>query len=1239
LKTRILKVLLVCISFCLTFNISKAQQYITSSTSSASYVGYACYNYFDNNTAANIAPTPVGSTTNSIVMSAALANTLSATSSTGRCLQSNYLSTPTAAQAAAINYIPGATDKTTYAADLNTNDWEWSLIYKSTLATGTYPSTPSTTATNGLVAGSNSWRYWLHASTTSITSSTSGFYLTQNSTGYLEVYVVKNGTAFLLITGDTPLSNNTPYCIKIQRNVDGYWKMYVDPYSSTLTQAKTLQISAGARTNASDKQNISLAYKTSFLEAENSSAATNGTFNWDEMHMYTRYLKFTGITSPANGITPSPLYAGEGTVILYGMKIETRGNYEMGSQIYVQSAGSGAQGNFTGKASLYRTSNPVFSTTGLTPLMNNTLDLFNGTTQSNSGYSDTFVSSGDIDGSLTPLGYYFLTATLQTSAASVNNSGTLKYNGFSTASSIYEIKYPGNTSAVTFTNVTNSPNTITFGAVYDWKGGSFLSFNSWTTGGNWVGGSAPGNTDIARIGVVAYTATNPPYLPGNTTIGQVIIGPNSGNGVEIHLNDFIGLVAYNLTSTNGITVNANSNLSIFGVTTILTTTVSALNLGGTSNIASTASITANTATVANTGNFTLLSDASGTANIGTLTNASFTGTYNVQRYLTAVRNWRLLSSPINDSGQIPLSGTIANNKYDFLNLTQNLIVTGTGGSANGFDPPASWNAFSYAANGPTVLFYDETKAPSARLDFTALTAVSASTTKTVGTGFYFYYRGDRTNNLVNKIVRNSSGSFATPESTQGLWTGSLNQGPLTYTLSYTNNAGATDNGFNLIGNPYPCTIYVGSVNGSAGVAKTGGIPTVWEFDFANNSCYPAGTGNAKNYIASGQGFFVKATSAGASMAFTESSKYITSTNQPTGPSLLMSTPSTHVQITQDKSFALAQPNSVPAENEAAVIQLEMRLDSANADFTSIRLASNFSSDFNESEDIDDLTGNGQKVFFGSLTADGRLVAANATPLLKQKTSVYLSASGSTAGLYTIKKLSVTGIPNIYDVWLMDHFKKDSININDNKQYNFNIDYNPDSYGNKRFELVIKRKLLPPYKLLSFTGKKINTGNQINWKTASENNYTTFQLQKSTANDTTFRTISRLQSDSSGNYTFIDKSPAVGTDNMYRLIQTDINDVVTYSNIVIIPTGTGSAITFSVYPNPTSSSINFTLKSGVKSSIKSNIYNSMGSLMKSATFNDTKGQQDVSGLVSGTYIIEIIDNNTKQSLGQAKFIKS
>ncbi|MBD1383771.1 T9SS type A sorting domain-containing protein [Mucilaginibacter rigui] len=732
----------------------------------------------------------------------------------------------------------------------------------------------------------------------------------------------------------------------------------------------------------------------------------------------------------------------------------------------------------------------------------------------------------------------------------------------------------------------NSTNTITgplyhVGATLNWRGGANGNANfsdpaNYSTANGNAPSVAPGQYDVVQIGVVdRYNATMP-TVTGNKTIGKLVFGSNYVPTLTISAGG-------SLTANLGMTINAGASPIIASSST---SSVATLNVAGTSTVASTGAIQlSNKITIANTGSFTFLSDASGTGSVRALpSTASLTGTYTVQRWFTgghpSDRGWRLMSSPVANG-----SGT-----YNFSSLQTNLYITGALGG--GFDVSP--------ANNATVLLYDT---PNKKL----ISLPSITTGVSVGSGFYFYFRGDKITTL-GKLAKNGA-NYATPETNVvGLQTGTLNQQGITYTLS---NAGS---GFNLVGNPYASTISMPSGGGAVGNSApyTGTTGFVYTYTPGANSVSAAvSTVN----IASGQGFYVKSNSATSSIAFTESLK---ATAQVTGSNLLL---------------------GKPVGTEQPLITIKMVQDSANYDIAYVRFLDTYKNEYDENEDADDINGSGQNVFLSAMTIDNHAVAVASQPLDKKKTSVFLTVNDNFSGLYTIQKMNLSGIPEVYDIWLMDHFKNDSLDLRANDTYKFNLDKaNPLTYGSTRFEIVLRKKALPPYALVSFNGQKTGTDVLLKWNTVNEYDYTSFELQRS-SDGTNFETVRNIQSSSQGSYNFKDIYSSNNTATIYyRLKQVDINDMVYYSNIVIITPAKGNG-TFAVFPNPATNTIQFTLDQTIKSSsVRLNIFNAMGLLMKSNVFTASTGQQDVSNLTPGNYTIEVTDLNSKKAVLTGKFIK-
>jgi hypothetical protein len=104
----------------------------------------------------------------------------------------------------------------------------------------------------------------------------------------------------------------------------------------------------------------------------------------------------------------------------------------------------------------------------------------------------------------------------------------------------------------------------------------------------------------------------------------------------------------------------------------------------------------------------------------------------------------------------------------------------------------------------------------------------------------------------------------------------------------------------------------------------------------------------------------------------------------------------------------------------------------------------------------------------------------------------------------------------------------------------------------------------PLNLLSFTGKATENGNQLNWKTANERDFSHFEIQKS-ENANTFEKIGAVARNASENYQFADNQ-ASGV-NYYRLKMVDLDGKYNYSNTISIENYMGKTNVGNFYPNP------------------------------------------------------------------------
>jgi len=251
----------------------------------------------------------------------------------------------------------------------------------------------------------------------------------------------------------------------------------------------------------------------------------------------------------------------------------------------------------------------------------------------------------------------------------------------------------------------------------------------------------------------------------------------------------------------------------------------------------------------------------------------------------------------------------------------------------------------------------------------------------------------------------------------------------------------------------------------------------------------------------------------------------------------------------------------------------------------------------------------------------------------------------TANAVGIDTLSATGFETLdprYDVYLLDHYKKDSLMISQYGKYFFNITpADTNSFGSTRFELVFHKKpSLANYQLLSFTGKKVDDGIQLTWKTQNETNFTGFTIQRADGSQQ-FLALYSLQSDGNGNYTYTDQAPAKGI-NQYRLMQNDAFSRISYSPIISVDAQNVKVFdnNLMIYPNPVIGQLQVKVSDGAASSSKVNltIMSASGQFILSKEVDINAIDENVGLLQTGSYILQITDTATKKVIGRKKFIK-
>lgn len=827
----------------------------------------------------------------------------------------------------------------------------------------------------------------------------------------------------------------------------------------------------------------------------------------------------------------------------------------------------------------------------------------------------TLVSLSPINTGGTPTGYT-ISATLpagltfNTSTGIISGTPTTK-----TAAKVFTVTASNGSGS--------STTTVSIACVVDnyWTG----SKNSdWNTKQNWSTNRVPVATDLASVGVINYTGSEPVILTGNTISAYYVTFGANARTLTVQ-------TGATFTINNILTINNNATPNFIGQGTgVLNIAPAAVvNINGTGAL----TITNPSPTV---NLVTLQSNATSSASIGQLTTGTIIGTVNVQRYVTGgagYRAYRLMSSPVN-AGTTDASG---NTIYSINYLLNSTFITGTGA---GFTAPSK-------IGNPSLYLYRENLVPSNSSftsgNFRGISNISTSPYYSldgdgagfgipVGNGYLMFFRGGLT--TVTPYVTTS-----TPAPAILTASGTLNQGPVTVKhwftpgtsgLMYTTVSGTpTVEGFNLVGNPYASTIDLATYT-SGGIVMTNLSPFVYELDpvSKNYGQYELdgsnlSTNHASRYIASGQGFFVLAlgSSPVPQLTFNETSKVENIQN--TGLNLLMGKPL--------------------ATTPVQYLRLQMAMDSVNTDETIIRFSDGAHNDYAFNEDAPYRTGSG-KVNLSSLSSDNMLLAINKLPLSSNGASIALKVGATADGSYKINLTDIAGVPQLYNIWLKDAYTKDSVNMRSQASYSFNVSLaDTNTFGTKRFTLILLQNPDLAYQLLNFTAI-INAGNnhqvETTWKTVNEQNYTHFSLERSTNDGKTFDVVGSMVSTGRGSYSLVDKSPEKGN-NLYRLKQEDYFNIISYSDVAnVLFAGNGNKKSpVTVYPNPAVSIINLSIEpKSAAAAYNIKISNSLGMVIKQIVTTQLDWQGNVSDLLPGSYMVQVINKKDNSLVGETKFIK-
>jgi hypothetical protein len=176
----------------------------------------------------------------------------------------------------------------------------------------------------------------------------------------------------------------------------------------------------------------------------------------------------------------------------------------------------------------------------------------------------------------------------------------------------------------------------------------------------------------------------------------------------------------------------------------------------------------------------------------------------------------------------------------------------------------------------------------------------------------------------------------------------------------------------------------------------------------------------------------------------------------------------------------------------------------------------------------------------------------------------------------------------------------------------------------------------PVDLLSFTGTPEPGGVALNWQTAGNQVAADFIVERSTGNDQfdSIGQVAALAQPTGGNYNFMDNSIPPVTGVTYRLKIVPMSGNTTYSPVVYVAGKALSAQTFSIAPNPATTSATLYTEASEAGPVQVSLWNLAGQRIYEQTYVLAKGQntvalQSINRLAKGIYVVRMVSGNRSE----------
>ncbi len=342
-----------------------------------------------------------------------------------------------------------------------------------------------------------------------------------------------------------------------------------------------------------------------------------------------------------------------------------------------------------------------------------------------------------------------------------------------------------------------------------------------------------------------------------------------------------------------------------------------------------------------------------------------------------------------------------NSNLSLSSLTDNIDITGVGGT------PMT----TTATNNPSAYRYDNSIGDASLTNDPGWTALTASSTFNAKTGYRILVRGSKgqTGSL--------TGGTYTPDPVTLDWTGVLNQGSQVVTL--TNNG--TNKDYTLIGNPFASPVDLSLITRGSNINANF---SVWNANAGSRGAYVTQAFSSSYLLPSGASFFTQvAANTNNTITFTEASK------------------------------SSGTPSSL-FRNNSTDETLTLEVNDANGNYAD-QLGFFFNSkEYTANNDAlwDAAKMTNPDVNLYSFSKDGNKLAIDRRPATEESIALGFVAA---IGNYNIV---VKQLPGNNEYYLRDNYLGTSTLLTNSTTINIAVIANTASYGNSRFELVMKTKL-------------------------------------------------------------------------------------------------------------------------------------------------------------------------------------